>query len=385
MLFEATRVGDGDAKSSGRWRMNSGSEMVLTVKSLSKKPIRAVIDFASAKFKGDKIVSLYGHDDEKVVGFWNKGIIDSAGIEADLNLVVPQNSMEAEVLPEAVAVNAMTRAGVPIQVSVGASPGPDGSWEKVKKGETITCNGREYHGAKDDSDLDLYILRGGEVFEGSICTFGADSHTGRIAAKKSHSIPSLDNPGEQEATMSDKLKKLLGDHPEKYHGLVARCVAEDMDEATISQKIRAEEDKVKDDEIKALKAQVSTLTAEKTALEEAAAATGTPEGEGEEQTPEEIAAAEEAAVEAKKTPPKKGTTIEQIEAHAAAVKAKAAGSTKGVMFAGKSGDDTTVRKSPKKDMNLSQAMAAAIEAGDKDRGFTLRAKIIRNNPNIARE
>jgi hypothetical protein len=61
--------------------------------------------------------------------------------------------------------------------------------------------------------------------------------------------------------MSDTLKVLLGKFAEKHHGLVARCVAENMDEAAITTKIHAADDADKDDMIKAMAAEIACLKA----------------------------------------------------------------------------------------------------------------------------
>jgi len=227
--------------------------MVLTVPSLGKRPVRVVIDLATAKFSGDKVVALYGHEEEKVVGFWNRGNISSIGIEADFHVIEPVNSMEANVLPEAVIVKAIARSGVPIQSSVGAAPGKEGFYDLIGADSKVQCNGREYNGA---GDMSLYVLRAADIFEGSFVTFGADSETGRVAAHRHTPVKKKEIP------MSDKLKALLGKYPEKYHGLVARCVAEEHDEATITNKIHASELADVNKEVETLRASNIILQAE---------------------------------------------------------------------------------------------------------------------------
>jgi hypothetical protein len=156
--------------------------------------------------------------------------------------------MEASALPDAVRVNAIIRSGVPIQVSVGAEAGENGSWDLVEG--KIKLNGREYDG---DGDMPLYVLRGGMIYESSIVTFGADDQTGRLAAKQNQL------PVSEKSTMSISLKATLGKFAEKHHGLVARCVAETDDKTDeksllldISTKIHAAELVEKDALIKAL-------------------------------------------------------------------------------------------------------------------------------------
>lgn len=325
MIFTAERIGDGENEAAGRWRLNSGSEMILTVPALNKKPIRAVIDIASAKMKNgqDRIVALYGHDDEKVIGFWDKGVF-AQNIEADLHLIKPKDEMEANVLRESVAVAAMARSGVPIQVSVGAEPGTSGKWKYIPPGEKISCNGREYCG---DGELPLYVLESGEVYEASIVTFGADSVTGRIAARLH--LPVF----KEEAPMSDKLKALLGKFAQKHHGLVARCVAESEDEAVITSKVHAAELAEKDAEIAALKAENEALKAKKT---------------------------------------------EEVKATDDKVKAAAKAADRGVTFSEKTEEKTDEPKT------LTAAMTAMQAAGAKERGFALRAAALAKYPNVQR-
>ena len=62
--------------------------------------------------------------------------------------------------------------------------------------------------------------------------------------------------------MSDTLKVLLGKFAEKHHGLVARCVAENLDEAAITTKIHAADDADKDAKMKAMEDEISVLKAQ---------------------------------------------------------------------------------------------------------------------------
>jgi hypothetical protein len=334
MLLEAVKVGAGDNKAAGRWRLNSGSEMVLTVGSLSKKPVRVVVDFATAKFKGDRVVALHDHADDSVIGFWDRPDISSKGIEADLHLMEAQNEMEANVLAKAIQVGAMARAGVPIQVSIGAHPGKGGQYEKIGDEETVECNGRKYSGS---GDCPLYILRGALIEEGSIVTFGADSETGRIAATRHVT------PVKKEHTMSDKLKAALSKYAEKYHGLVARCVADDLDDSATASKIHASELTEKDSEITALKASLTALEAKVTELSTSLAA--------------------------------KATSQETSDK----VKAAAKSSDKAIEFTDKGEGDKFEPKT------LTEAMNGMIKAGRKERGFALRAVAINEYPNVDRK
>lgn len=351
MLFSAERIGDGENKAAGRWRLNSGSEMILNIPALCKTPIRAVIEISSAKFAHgqDRIISLYDHDDQRVVGFWDKGAFSNV-IEADLHLIEPKNEAEASALKEAVIVNAMTRSGVPIQVSVGAEPGENGEWVHIPPGDKIVCNGREYCG---DGDLPLYVLKNGEVYEASIVTFGADSVTGRIAARLNLPVVKVETP------MGDKLKVLLGKYPEKHHGLVARCVAEDMDEAVINDKIHAAELADKDAEIAKLKAALAAKKVESEAEAEAEAE------------------ADDYGVNEKEKEEEREHT-KKIGGKPGKAKAKAKSADRGVVF-GEHGESEG--EAPK---TLSDAMKVMIEAGAKERGFALRAAALSKYPKVER-
>ncbi len=220
--------------------------------------MRLVIDLKACKPANLKIQALADHDPSKVIGYWDNFEFSSEGVFADLHLMKPASAVEAELLPEAVKTAAYIRDGVPIQVSVGAQASQTGSWELVEG--KVQANGREYDGA---GDIPLYLLCGGELTESSVVTFGADGKTGQLAAKQ------LKSPVIKEATMSDKLKDLLGKFAEKHHGLVARCVAENLDESAITIKVHASEMEEKDaalkaanDEIAGLKAKLSEYEAE---------------------------------------------------------------------------------------------------------------------------
>lgn len=243
LLADTTRVGEATANRDGRWRLNAGNEMIVSVPSLNDgEPIRLVLDIASSKFAAAKVVALDNHDKDgkgiqSVVGFWD-GATNDGFLEADLHVTTATTEAEGAALQEAVRLKAHIRNGVPIQASVGAEAGPGGKWELVPEGSRITVNGREYQGAAGSEDSPLYILRGGLITESSVVVFGADSETGRVAAAKITS-PVV------EAAMST-LKAILGKYPEKHHGLVARLVAAETDEATITTKVHAAEMEDKD-------------------------------------------------------------------------------------------------------------------------------------------
>lgn len=251
-----TKVDGGNAAAAGRWRINAGSEMITTVPGLNDddqgkpRPIRLVLDLASATFRTPRIVALSEHGGHDVVGYWDAfAAKPEEGIFADLHLAKPADENEAQVLSEAVRLNALIKNDIPIQASIGAEAGASGSWERVEAGKSVTLNGRTYSG---DGSLPLFVLRGGEIYETSIVTFGADSSTGRVAASKKPTPVNKGNP---------MLKAMLGKYPEKHHGLIARCVAENLDEPTIAQKVHAAEIDEKDKKIAEMESAIKSLQA----------------------------------------------------------------------------------------------------------------------------
>lgn len=356
LVSEMVRIGDGPEKSSGRWRVNAGSEMVMAIEGINDgNPIRVVVDLGSLSPRNPRIVALADHDPSKVVGYWADFKIDpTVGVEAAFYCMALTPD-EVAVMPDVAKVQAQVRNNVPIQASIGAVAGPSGKWEKVAKGATVSINGKEYAG---DGELPLYILRGGELFETSIVTFGADSETGRVAAAKKP-------PVETETPMSDKLKVLLGKFPEKHHGLVARCVAEDKDETHITNLIHAAELKERDDEIVKLKASIDhlLLKSEKKDDEEEKEVKAKAEGEGCDDGKMKADDYNQGDSEKKE----EQEALKKI-AHMAAKKSVKHGE-------GKSTTEPTT---------VTEAMTAAMKAGAKERGFALRAKVLADNPNLKR-
>jgi hypothetical protein len=253
----APRVGDAENKGHGRWRLNSGSEMKMTILGISDEPVRTVVDFGTAKAAGERIVALFDHDHNRVIGYWDRLVISSQGVDGDLHLIDYKEG-EEEVFADVIRVAGIARSGVPIEVSVSAKPEDNESdWVHVPPGETVSLNGRDYCG---DGEYPLYYMKNARIFEASIVTFGADSVTGRIAAHKTSPVK------QEEDRMSDKLKALLGKYTEKHHGLVARRFVAGIDEATIHNEIHAAELDEKDAKIKAMESEIEALKAECTSL-----------------------------------------------------------------------------------------------------------------------
>jgi hypothetical protein len=248
----AEKIGAGSAGSAGRWRLNAGSVMLVQIPELAAQDdglVAVILDLESATARTPRIVALAGHNSEQVIGYWDAITFSPAGMEADLHLVEPGNDAEREVLSEAVRVGALLRAQVPIQASVGAVPGAGGRWEPVAAGATVTVNGRSYTAP---SDTPCFILRGGECYESSVVTFGADSRTGRLAARRHTPIPI------PEKTMPANLKALLAKHPTR-HALVANLVAEDKTDAEVDEAVKAAD-------LDELKKRCEALSAENEAL-----------------------------------------------------------------------------------------------------------------------
>jgi len=244
--------GTNTSEKQGTWRLNAGSEMIFSVEGLNDgKPCRLVVDLDTVKAKNQKIPTFVNHDPAQVVGYWDGFKRDAEGIHMDFHLVKTADEVQAAALPEVARVAALINNGVPVQVSIGADAGAKGRWEKVEGKATI--NGREYDG---EGELPLIVLRDGEIEEASFVSFGADAKTGRIAAQAIPTPVTKKGP-----PMSDTLKVLLGKFAEKHHGLVARCVAENLDEAAIITKIHAADDAEKDEKIKAMTDEIASLKA----------------------------------------------------------------------------------------------------------------------------
>ena len=245
--------GTNTSEKQGTWRLNAGSEMVFCVDGLNDgKPCRLVVDLDTVRAKNQKIPAFLNHDPLSVVGYWDQFKRDADGIHMDFHLVKPADEIQAAALPEVARVSALITNGVPVQISIGADAGEKGKWEKIEG--KITVNGREYDG---EGELPLIVLRDGEIEESSFVSFGADAKTGRIAAQ------AITTPVTQKGPpMSDMLKVLLSKFAEKHHGLVARCVAENLDESAITTKIHAADDMDKDAKMKAMEDEISVLKAQ---------------------------------------------------------------------------------------------------------------------------
>ena len=193
----------------GRWRLNAGSRMLMCIQGLNDddqgvaQPAIIILDMASVQTP-DKMPAIVYHEDdslETVIGTWENIKVDGGALNADLVLVDVENDREAAALPDAVRAKALIRAGVPLQVSIGA--GAD--YDQLNAGDDI--NGTPFEADADD-DTPAYAARMAVLSEGSLLLRGADSRTGQIAAKAAPIRIHKDSP------MID-LKKLKAKYADK--------------------------------------------------------------------------------------------------------------------------------------------------------------------------
>ncbi len=172
-------------KRDGRWTLNNGSEMLLTIPDLAPGkddsgnplPIRAVVDLETLRPMAPRIVALRDHDPHRPVGSFHDFAISIAeGVSAAFDLAKP--SAEGALI-DAREIGDLLAAEVPLQASLGAEPGPSGSWQRIADGQSVIVNGKPFQGG---GSAPLYVLRGGRIFETSVVTFGADDQTGKMAA-----------------------------------------------------------------------------------------------------------------------------------------------------------------------------------------------------------
>ncbi len=224
--------------SDGRWLVNNGDAMEMTIEGLNvvkgaSQPVLCVIDLASLKPARATISAFYNH--EALIGHWSDIEINPLkGIMQTLRLTKPANDMEAKVLAESVMVGAHLRSKVPWQASVGARPRADGKWEAVKAGETVMVNGRSFTG---DAEFPLYVLRGGELFETSVCEFGADDDTGQIAATKKPNPTTTKEPDMSRIKLLANLSK--GKNAVLCAAILALCADESIPDDQIGPKVTA--------------------------------------------------------------------------------------------------------------------------------------------------
>jgi hypothetical protein len=428
----AARVGDGaDPKGHGRWRLNSGSEMMMMAAGVAADqdgdatPFRAVIDLGTCQIASQRIMALYDHDPNKIIGYWDNFSVSSAGIEADLHLVPTETDALKTLFPDSARVQALLAAGVRPEVSVSADPMQPEDWQHVPSGATIQANGdRTYSG---DGEYPLHVLHNARVYESSIVCFGADSVTGRIAATRTPPLlvspPPTAGPPAQEAPMDRfvLLTALMGAYPQNRHGLIAAKLVSEKDpkadETTlrnlIATAVHAADMDDKDAEITALKAKCTSMETEmaamKAAMMESTVSEHIGDEHGEAEAPGSVpkdgaiaaakAAYEAALSAAGRSAGKPGTRtakaaaerepantqelLNRMEAKSQkladelSVLRAARASDKGVTFVDK-------KDQSDKPKTLSAAMAAEMKAGTKLRGFELRDHCIAQNPDIER-
>lgn len=218
------------ATNSGRWITYSGDEIQLAIDGLSRvdkdknlEPIRVVVDLATLTAQAPTILALNNHDRSQPMGSWQDIDIDVArGVTMSLTLAEPSAPTSLVYVRE---VRDLLAAKAPLQASIGAIPGPKGYWELIAPGETVTVNGQTFTAGAADSDAPLYILRGGELFETSVVPFGADPHTGRLAAAASKE-PAMSAPAATATPAPGRLGALLAKATKPEHKvLIAEAFA----------------------------------------------------------------------------------------------------------------------------------------------------------------
>lgn len=173
--------------------------------------------------------------------------------------------------------------------------------------------------------------------------------------------------------MSANLKVLLGKHPEKHHGLIARRVAEGDDEATINTKVQAAEMDEKDGIIAGLKAELAAAKAN--AAKEPDINDDEDDGEGMKAGAEPVASNQRTV----------GTST--LEPHGS-LTANRRGSNQGIRFADREGREAPATEAAKleaakaKITTVHQAMEHLKASGSKETGFKLRAAARRAFPHL---
>lgn len=373
------RVGDGDPKSHGRWRLNSGSEMLQAIKGVSAEekdgslsPVRVVLDLASARFANDRITALSAHEtgSKDIIGYWDRGDISSRGVEMDLHLIDTSDDSNKLLFQEAARLGALIKAGVPVEVSVSAEPADASGWEKVEAGKSIQLNARNYSG---DGELPLYVLRNARIYEASIVTFGADSQTGRVAATRNPPVMK-EKPMAETSLSKAGCEALQAKYPARKALVAALYIEHSGDAAKVHDGVRAAEMDERDDEIKALKAAmakqdevIKCLKAEKESQES--------ETEKNDEEVEEKAGAKAAKLHAAK--------LAELVEHVEAVNKEIA-----VLKAAKGAVQTIAHKDRQESgdapKTVTAAMQAEIAAGSTLRGIKLREHVLAKNPKLVR-
>jgi hypothetical protein len=266
------------ANDAARWHLNNGTPMEVCVSGLNDdargfpQPVHVVLDLSTLSAAGARVPALLEHVPGNVVGFWEGVSIDPlGGVSAALNLPEPTTEAEAASMPDVVRLRAFMRSGQPWQASVGVRPGPAGEYQRIEPGQSVNINGQTFTAG----DVPFYVLRGGVIFEASVVTFGADSQTGPLAARRL-AASRLSTPPAKAPKMHDRIKALLAAYPDKRHGRIMSLLAAQATDEDIAKDIAKTEGDEKtaelEEKIKAQAARIAELEGSNAAAAAAAKA-----------------------------------------------------------------------------------------------------------------
>jgi hypothetical protein len=285
-------------KGDGLWLTYTGSVVRTWIPGLNAdRDINLVIDLASLAVAGATIPALADH--YCPVGTWSDVAIDPAAstILARLKLLdAPPESHGLYMFDRARELRLSIAQDLPWQASIGAKPGPEGSYELLTAPTMV--NGRL---VELSADRPTYVLRGGVLTEQSIVLFGADDATMKVAAAAATHRPNLETPM-SEKPIKERLAALVARFGETRRPMLAAMLGEGhTDDEAI-----AGVEKEKDAELADLKTKLANLEKTNAELKEQLAAlapaggtnTGTPPatGAGLHSTPKTLVQAQLAAV-----------------------------------------------------------------------------------------
>jgi len=261
-------VGATTTANAGRWRLNAGSPMLQILPRLHDGPVVAILDLETATL-AERLPANYMHYEWSPIGRWSEGQIIASGPErgvyASLHLYQSEDSDPESIryrLADADYVAALLRRDHPWQASI-ETDGQAEIYERVTGPTEV--NGEAHDPAT--WAYPMYVVRHARIDAAAVVDVGADPQAERIAAARiAHPFP----PNSQkESLMSakDRLTALTAAHPAQHHGLIARMICEEADDAAIEAAITAAEIAAlkaaaaeKDAEIAALKAQLAEAT-----------------------------------------------------------------------------------------------------------------------------
>lgn len=254
----ATAVQSGSKQDAGLWQIYTGGVVRTYIWELHDGEIDVVIDLDSLQAHRPVLPALFDHWGLPI-GQWRDVSISAAdGIRARLHLY----ESEAQYAEEARMIAELLAQEHPWEASLGADTGDEGSWERVKG--SVTVNGQDFAAS---ADRPLYVLRSGRLFESSVVVFGADSHTGRIAAHRATFAhpPKPQEPTMKDPTIAERLGKLVAKFGASAKPTLAVQLAEGKSDDEIESAALAElraQLEAKDGELAALSKQLETQAGE---------------------------------------------------------------------------------------------------------------------------